>query len=86
MKNHFILVSFSEKDKTLTDWQDFGKCVASGNNNDQEKCSGHLLQQRKCSDGTIDKCDESDLTERNQTCRPDTCPTRGKKCMINNMK
>ena len=68
------MIAYLEKEKNVTVWEDFGTCIPMVNETTQFKCSGQLRQQRKCIDGTIDKCNENDFTERNLTCVPSSCP------------
>lgn len=70
----FYLIAFLEREKYLTEWKDFGTCIPMVNETTQFKCSGQLHQQRKCFNGTIEKCNENDLTERNLTCILSSCP------------
>ena len=68
------MIAFLEKEKNVTEWEDFGTCIPMVNQTTQFKCSGQLRQQRKCFNGTIEKCDKNDHTERNLTCVSSSCP------------
>ena len=52
--------------KSLGDWTNDGKCVATGAN---PKCGpGTQIQTRTCTDGTFDKCTDPDR-ERTVSCK-----------------
>ena len=63
-QNYANLVCFSQsnsiffKGKTFGEWEDLGTCQEG---NKEVKCgpeSGEQVQKRKCTDGTIDKCQD----------------------------
>ena len=53
-------------EKQLGDWTNDGTCVAAG---DDASCGpGEQSQTRTCTDGTIDKCSGTDITEQTISC------------------
>ena len=67
-------------EKELSGWANDGTCVATGI--DASCGPGEQRQTRTCTDGTIDKCSASDVTEQTISCSdagttlPD-CPGKG---------
>ena len=64
----FILLIAS---KEFTDWQNVGECVGTGN--DPTCGSGKQLQNRRCIDGFVEKCQDTDQTERRIPCSLPKC-------------
>ena len=57
---------FSSVPKTFGPWENDGVCVGTGQN---PACGpGRQTQTRTCSDGTLEKCGDSDDTERSVSC------------------
>ena len=60
---HFV--SFVKIERQLGNWTNYGDCTGTGKNN---TCGpGLQTQNRRCADGTIDKCTK-DVTEQTISC------------------
>ena len=60
------MIYLNEVDKELGTWTNDGACVAIG---DDASCGpGNQRQTRTCTDGTIDKCTATDVTEQTISC------------------